>query len=159
MTRKVVKKFGSSELKIEKVKFFTPEFNSKIFCINVFNIGGCLTIFSVRPFATWLLTKKNMYIYHHKKNTRSSVECWDHCDKIRTLNQTYPASTTHILPKFSNFLQQNWNCYKNHQVLREFLLLGLTKHYTAVKIYEKQQILLCQTAKVVNSKNGQLLTG
>ena len=135
MTRKVVKKFSSSELKIEKVKFFTPEFNSKIFCINVFNVGGCLTIFSVRLFATWLLIKKkHVYLSSQKKNTRSSVECWDHCDKIRTLNQTYPTSTTHILPKFSNFLLQNWKCYKNHQVLREFLLLGVTKHYTAVKI-------------------------
>ena len=73
MTRKVVKKFSSSELKIEKVKFFTPEFNSKIFCINVFNVGGCLTIFSVRLFATWLLIKKNIYIYHHKKKTQEAV--------------------------------------------------------------------------------------
>ena len=68
MTRKVVKKFSSSELKIEKVKFFTPEFNSKIFCINVFNVGGCLTIFSVRLFATWLLIKKkHVYLSSQKK--------------------------------------------------------------------------------------------
>ena len=41
---------------------------------------------------------------HTHTNTRSSVECWDHCDKIKTiteveLDQRYPALTTHILAK------------------------------------------------------------
>ena len=39
--KKVMKKFSFSELKIEKVTFFTQSL-TKIFCINVFNVGGCL---------------------------------------------------------------------------------------------------------------------
>ena len=36
-----VDKFSFSELKIEKVEFFTQS-PTKIFCISVFNVGGCL---------------------------------------------------------------------------------------------------------------------
>ena len=47
--KKVVEKFSFSELKIEKVKFFTQ--NTKIVWINVFNVGGCLTsCLTFRPF-------------------------------------------------------------------------------------------------------------
>ena len=46
--------------------------------------------------------KKNKKNTH--ANTRSSVECWDHCGKIKRiteveLDQRYPALTTHILAK------------------------------------------------------------
>ena len=44
--KKVVEKFSFNELKVEKVKYFT-QVPTKIFCINVFNVGGglasCLT--------------------------------------------------------------------------------------------------------------------
>ena len=36
-----MEKFSFSELKIEKVKFFTQS-TTNIFCISVFNIGRCL---------------------------------------------------------------------------------------------------------------------
>ena len=39
--KKVVEKFKFSELKIEKVKFFTQA-PTKVFCISVFNVGVCL---------------------------------------------------------------------------------------------------------------------
>ena len=47
--------------------------------------------------------------------------------------------TQHQLPIFcQNF--QIFCCKIENQVLSEFLLLGVTKHHTGVKIYEKQQI-------------------
>ena len=50
MPKKVVEKFSFNELKIEKVKFFTQG-PTKIFCINVFNVGGCLaSCLTFRPF-------------------------------------------------------------------------------------------------------------
>ena len=40
------------ELKIKKVNFFTQS-STKIFCISVFNVGGCLaSCLSFRPFLT-----------------------------------------------------------------------------------------------------------
>ena len=55
-----VEKFSFNEPKIEKIKFFTQS-STKIFCINVFDVGGCLESclnFNVRPLVTWLLIKK-----------------------------------------------------------------------------------------------------
>ena len=50
--KKVVGKFSFNELKIEKVKFFTQS-PTKIVCINIFNVGGCLKIcLTFRPFLT-----------------------------------------------------------------------------------------------------------
>ena len=46
----VVQKFSFSELKIEKVILFTQS-STKIFCISVFNVGGCLaSCLYLRPF-------------------------------------------------------------------------------------------------------------
>ena len=62
--KKVVEKFSFSELKIEKVKFFTLS-PTKTFCTSVFNVRGCLPSYltfrpflTLRPLATWLLIKK-----------------------------------------------------------------------------------------------------
>ena len=41
MPKEVVEKFSYSELKIEKVKFFTQS-STKVFWSSVFNVGGCL---------------------------------------------------------------------------------------------------------------------
>ena len=68
MLKNVAETFSANELKIEKVKFFTQNW-SKIFCINVFNVGGCLaSCLAFRPFllldpevVTWLLLKKHVY--------------------------------------------------------------------------------------------------
>ena len=50
--KNVLEKFSFSELKIEKVKFFTQS-PTKVFCINVSNIGGCLaSCLTFRPFLT-----------------------------------------------------------------------------------------------------------
>ena len=57
LPKTVVKKISFRELKIKKVKFLTQS-PTKIFCISVFNIGGCLTF---RPFLT--LIKKTIYLY------------------------------------------------------------------------------------------------
>ena len=52
MPKKVAEKFTFNELKIERVKFFTQS-PTKIFGINVFNVGGCLaSCVTVRPFLT-----------------------------------------------------------------------------------------------------------
>ena len=52
MPKTVVEKFSYSELKIEKVKFFTQS-STKTFCSSVFNVGGCLASGSTfRPFLT-----------------------------------------------------------------------------------------------------------
>ena len=52
MPKKVVEKFSFNELKIEKVKFFTQS-PIEFFCINVFNVGGCLaSCLTFRPFLT-----------------------------------------------------------------------------------------------------------
>ena len=52
MPKKVVEKFSFSELKIENVTLFIQS-SSKIFCISVFNGGGCLAIcLTFRPFLT-----------------------------------------------------------------------------------------------------------
>ena len=62
MSKVVVDKFSFSELKIEKVKFFTQS-PTKIFCSSVFNVGGCLEgclTFDSRPLATWLLIEKRI---------------------------------------------------------------------------------------------------
>ena len=65
----VVEKFSFSELKIEKVKFFTQS-PTKIFCISVFNVEGCLaSCLTFRPFLTLdplqlgCLSKKRVLIY------------------------------------------------------------------------------------------------
>ena len=48
--KKVVEKFGFNELKIEKVKFLS-QCPTKIFCIKVFIVGGCLAgCLTFRPF-------------------------------------------------------------------------------------------------------------
>ena len=50
MPKKAVKNFSFSKLKIENVKFFTQS-PTKIFWINVFNVGGCLaSCLTFRPF-------------------------------------------------------------------------------------------------------------
>ena len=52
MPKTVVEKFSFSELKIEKVKFFTQG-PTKIFCISVLNVGVCLaSCLTFRPFLT-----------------------------------------------------------------------------------------------------------
>ena len=63
--KKIVEKFSFSKLKIEKVNFFTQSPITKVFCINVFNVGSylasCLTFrpfLTFKPIATWLLIKK-----------------------------------------------------------------------------------------------------
>ena len=48
-----MEKFSISELKIEKVKFFTQSRN-KIFQISVFNIGGCSKSVSCLSFKAFL---------------------------------------------------------------------------------------------------------
>ena len=48
--KKVVEKFRFNKLKMEKVILFTQS-PSKIFCMNVFNVGGCLASYLFfRPF-------------------------------------------------------------------------------------------------------------
>ena len=48
----VVEKFSSSELKIEKVKWFTQRL-TKFYCISVFNVGVCLAgCLTFGPFIT-----------------------------------------------------------------------------------------------------------
>ena len=50
-----------SELNIEKVKFFTQS-PTKIFCISLFNVGGCLASWlTFRPFIT--LDLSNLVAY------------------------------------------------------------------------------------------------
>ena len=55
----VLKKFSYSELKIEKVKYFTQS-STKNFCSSVLlsKLLNFQTIFNVRPLETWLLIKK-----------------------------------------------------------------------------------------------------
>ena len=67
-------KLGFSELNTEKVNFFTQS-PTKIFCISVFNVGGCF-----RPIATWLLIKKT---------GTSSVEVFSSVMLTRYLNAGY----------------------------------------------------------------------
>ena len=64
--KEVVENFSFNELKTEKVKFFIQS-PTKIFCIKVFNIGGCLAscltfrpFFIVRPFS-------NLATYNKKR--------------------------------------------------------------------------------------------
>ena len=53
MPKKVVEKFSFSELKIEKVKFFTQSPIPKMFCMSIFNVGGCLaSCLTFRAFLT-----------------------------------------------------------------------------------------------------------
>ena len=65
--KEVVENFSFNELKTEKVKF-SIQSPTKICCINVFNVGGCLAscltfrpFFNVRPLVTWLLIIKNEF--------------------------------------------------------------------------------------------------
>ena len=52
MSTTVVEKSSFSKLKIEKVKFFTQS-PTKVFCISVINVGGCLAnCLTFRPFLT-----------------------------------------------------------------------------------------------------------
>ena len=60
MPKTVVEKVSFSKLKIEKVKFFTQA-PTKIFCIGVFNVGGCLA--SCLTFRLFL-TLGNLVAYH-----------------------------------------------------------------------------------------------
>ena len=47
-----MEEYGFNELKIEKENFFTKS-PTKIFCINAFNVGGCLAnCLTFRPFLT-----------------------------------------------------------------------------------------------------------
>ena len=62
------------------------------FCINVFNVGGCLAsclsfrpFLTFRPLAAWLVIKIKPVYLSSQKNTRRSIECRDHCGKIKTL--------------------------------------------------------------------------
>ena len=101
VSKKVVEKFSFSELKIEKVKFS----NTKIFCINVFNVGGCVvSCLPFRPILTFdsqqlgcLFKKMCIFIYHKKtqeprmclfiitKNT-ASLEHLAHHRNVTNLN-------------------------------------------------------------------------
>ena len=56
------------------------------------------------PLATWWLIKRNVYIYHPKKTKEAVSNVEITVIKYEQLNETYPASTTHILEKFSKFL-------------------------------------------------------
>ena len=62
-------------------------------------------------------------------DTRTYVECWDHCDKVKIIkiNQRYPVWTTHILPNFSIFLLWNWNCWENQVIF--WFWVWLTSHW------------------------------
>ena len=81
--KKIVEKFSFSKLKIEKVNFFTQSPITKVFCINVFNVGSylasCLTFrpfLTFKPIATWLLIKKNemkINIFSGNNNLFSSL--------------------------------------------------------------------------------------
>ena len=52
MPKKVLEEFSFSKLKIEKVNSFIQS-PTKIFCISVFNVGGCLaSCLTFRPFLT-----------------------------------------------------------------------------------------------------------
>ena len=51
MPKTVEKRFSFSELKIEKVKFFTHS-SIKIFCMSVFNVGGLASSLTFRRFLT-----------------------------------------------------------------------------------------------------------
>ena len=59
LPKTAVEKFSFSELKIEKVKFFTQS-PTKIFCIDVYNVRGCLV--GNLTFITFL-TLSNMVAY------------------------------------------------------------------------------------------------
>ena len=49
------------------------------------------TTFNFRPLTTWLLSKKQHAYLSSQKNTRSTVKCWDHCDKIKTVKSNVPS--------------------------------------------------------------------
>ena len=52
MSKTIVEEFGFSELKIEKVRFFTHS-SIIMFCSSVFNVGGCVaSCLTFRPFLT-----------------------------------------------------------------------------------------------------------
>ena len=81
------------------------------------------------------------FITHTKKTQGSSVKCWVHCDKIKTVkskDQRDPASATHILQEFSDLCCISYIlCFKHHICVR-FMI--------SIKFY------YVQTAKV-NSKD------
>ena len=90
-------------------RLFCEDFNL-MFCCNLMTIHAnwmCQTltqgIEKIKTFTKYKKCSADKFIF--TKNTRGAVECWDHSDEIKTVkNQTYPASTTHILPKFSDLL-------------------------------------------------------
>ena len=55
----------------------------------------------IRTIKTFIKYKKATADKFFTKKQEISVECWDHCDEIKTI-QRHPAPTTHILQKFSN---------------------------------------------------------
>ena len=85
----VVEKFSFSELKIEKVNLFTHS-PTKLFCIIVFNHGGCFGIYlTFRPFLTLgpkqlgCLYKKSVYVIlksvtisHSYSHFHKSIVCF-----------------------------------------------------------------------------------
>ena len=75
-------------------------------------------------------TTADIYLSSQKNTrTRSSVECWDHCDKIK-----YTQHQLLFIVKFKLLKKSSKYCMSD---------LGVTKHHTGVKIYGKQQIILC----------------
>ena len=94
------------------------------------------------PSITSAAAKKNI-----TKNTRSSVECWDHSDKIKgtlkSINYPYFAKVFRFFVVKLKLLRKS----------SDFLLLGVTKITLVLRFMNSNGFYYVQTTKVVNSKD------
>ena len=100
---------------------------------------------------------KNCYcwwIYHHKKSARSRVECWGHCDKIKTVKSNVPSINYSYFAKSFNLFCCKIEIVKKIKcwvTLCFWVWLNIT---LVLRFMKSNKFYYVQTAKVVDSKNG-----
>ena len=75
------------------------------------------------------------------KDTRCSAECWDHCDKTKTVKSNIPSINYPYFANFFKFFVVKLKFFRKSSAQWPFA--SGCDYYFAVKIDEKQQILLC----------------
>ena len=63
--------------------------------------------------------------------------------KIKTVKSNVPIINSPYFPQIFKFFVAKLKLLGKLKIVNGFLLLGVTKHQTGAKIFEKQQILLC----------------
>ena len=132
---------------VQIILFASWRFQSVILCRNLMTVHAKWMSHAlpqrIRTIKYFTVQKVLLVIQLSQKSTKSSVQkCWDHCDKRQTISyilkvpsMNYP----HFAKRFQIF------CCKIEIVekIKWHFASRCGRHYIGIKIYEKQQFLLC----------------